>query len=458
MNRINWIPRRTLLGLAAFVGLVVLLMVLSRLTTPSADQREAISLMQRDDLPDGPNAFGLLWTLDRDVPFDEIDVVVQSDVAQVADWPDNWGPGEAPGEEQKWQRDTYPDLSPPREDYNRFCRTGGDPTCLSKVRAAPEATAEAVERNARLLARIRQFRNAEMLRNVMPPKLLTPMPSFSAGHLPMTAHALAFIQGNEEDAVAETCRDLAAWRRLALNTDMLIGTMVGIAYAGRGYGQLLAEMLAEWPVDQVLPKVCDAALAPPREENLRLCHAVRGEFRLQEATSDLNAVDWEENSWLETLVLNLFYDRDSTVALAAEQLAPYCTTDSAGRLDHDWRDTNSDIFLRWTCVGNPLGCALTGAVGGVDYGDYADRMLDFDARLRQLWTLAWMREQAESGARADTLIERLPPELRNEDQPIKLTPDGRSLRVALLDDRHGQWAEIPLPPALWSLAAKEADY
>jgi len=69
-----------------------------------------------------------------------------------------------------------------------------------------------------------------------------------------------------------------------------------------------------------------------------------------------------------------------------------------------------------------------------------------------------MRERVESGAGADVLIERLPPELHDEVQPIEVTPDGRSLRVALLDDRHGQWAEIPLPPALWSLAAKEADY
>jgi len=69
-----------------------------------------------------------------------------------------------------------------------------------------------------------------------------------------------------------------------------------------------------------------------------------------------------------------------------------------------------------------------------------------------------MRERAESRAGADVLIERLPPELHDEDQTIEVTPDGRSLRVALLDDCHRQWAEIPLPPALWSLATKEADY
>lgn len=92
-----------------------------------------------------------------------------------------------------------------------------------------------------------------------------------------------------------------------------------------------------------------------------------------------------------------------------------------------------------------------GAHGGV-YGDYADRMLDFDARLRQLRTLAWMREQASTGAQADALIERLPPELQDADQPNELAPDGRSLRVALIDTRRGDLAEIPLPPALWSAA------
>jgi hypothetical protein len=383
--------------------------------------------------------------------------VLQADVAQVAAWSDTWEPGDAPGEERAWRRDDFPDLSPSREDRALFCGTDDETTCLAQVRAAPEAVAEAVSRNAGLVERIQRLRDTEVLRNAMPAKLLAPMPAFTNGTLPMTAHALVFVQGDEEEAVTETCRDLAAWRQLALNTDLLIGTMVGIAYAGRGYGELLAEMLAEWPVDRPLPAACEQALAPPSEDDLRLCHAARGEFRVQQAAYDLNAVVFEGDSWLARPTRLLLYDHDSTVALAAENLAPYCRADRAGRLGHDWPESHREAFLRWTCVGNFMGCALTSVAHGGLYGDYADRMLDFDARHRQLRVLLWMREQAAAGARADALIKRLPPDLQDAEQPIELGPDGRSLRVALIDDRRGEWAEIPLPPVLWSVSAETAD-
>ncbi len=134
-----------------------------------------------------------------------------------------------------------------------------DMSCLAKVRAAPEDTAEALARQTQLLERARRLRDTEVLRNAMP-NGYAPLPYFSL--LPMTAHALAFVQGEEEYAVAETCRDLATWRRLAINTDMLVGTIRGITFAGRGHARLLADMLSEWPVDRPLPEACDAALAP----------------------------------------------------------------------------------------------------------------------------------------------------------------------------------------------------
>ncbi len=453
MKKTVSILRKAGLVFLAMVALTFLLILLSRLTTPSSEQRAAVELMQRDELPNGPDAFGLLWTLDRDVPFDEIDAVVRADAAQIAAWPDVLEPGEAPSNDTAWRRDEYPDLSLSREDRALFCGTHGESTCLEQVRAAPEATAQAVERNARLLERIRGLRDAEVLRYAFPPNLMAPMPNFQDGILPMTAHALAFVQGNEDEAMAETCRDLATWRRLALNTELIIGAMVGVSYAGRGYGQLLAEMLSEWPADRPLPPACDAALAPVADEDLRLCDTARGEFRFQERLYEQSAVIMEGDSMMSGMQAKLFFDPESTVALAAEQIAPYCTAERPGRPDHDWADSRSEILLRWVCVGNPIGCILTGIAHGNVYGDYADRMLDFDARLRQLRTLAWMREQAVDGARADALIERLPPELQDVDQPIEVAPDGRGLRVRLIDTRRGDWAEIPLPPALFSGAA-----
>ena len=105
--------------------------------------------------------------------------------------------------------------------------------------------------------------------------------------------------------------------------------------------------------------------------------------------------------------------------------------------------------MRWSCLGNMAGCVVTALARADAAGDYADRMQDFGARLRLLSTLSWMREQAAAtGATADMLVERLPSELSNAEQPVELGVSGQTLRVSLFDDRRGKWAEVPLPAAL----------
>ncbi|MEE4296328.1 MAG: hypothetical protein V2J20_06900, partial [Wenzhouxiangella sp.] len=174
MSKSAGILRRTALVLFALIALAILLMVLSRLTTPSAQTRTALELMRMDELPEGENAFGLLWTLNRDVPDDEIDAVVRADVTKVAGWEENWGPREPIVEEQEWRRDAYPDLSPAPEDRALFCGTDAATPCLEHVQAAAEDVALAVERNAPLLDRIRRLRDTQVIRNAMPPKLMAP--------------------------------------------------------------------------------------------------------------------------------------------------------------------------------------------------------------------------------------------------------------------------------------------
>lgn len=196
MNRAGQIVHRLSLLLAALFAVFILLVVLSRLTTPNAEQREAVAVMQEDDLPDGQDAFGLLWTLERDVPVAEIDAVVGADVALVAGWPDAWEGGDAAVLESPWRREAYPDLSPSQGDLELFCPIEGKAPCLAQVRAAPGAITEVVSRHSELLERIRRLRDAEVLRDAMPPKPLASFPGFSHGILPMTAHALMFVQGD----------------------------------------------------------------------------------------------------------------------------------------------------------------------------------------------------------------------------------------------------------------------
>lgn len=455
MSRIwRWL-RILLLAFAVLLVTIVMLVGLSRLTTPTAAQRDVIALMERDELPDGPDAYGILYTLGRDVPYEEIEAVLAADAAIVAEWPeswevDTWDRGQKVTDYFEWRLDDYPSLWPSGEDSALFCQRFDEPSCLAQVRAAPDATAAALARNKRLLERARWLRDAHVLRNAMP-HIYAPWPGAPApGALPlMTAHAMAFAQGDERNAISETCRDLVTWRRLATNTDMLTTAIDGIVIAGDGYARLLADMMNEWPVDRPLPDACEAALAPPDAEELLMCNVLRGEFQInRRLQADNQKLIRLHGDWLDRMTAKLLYDEEATVAELAEAHAPYCRTERPGRLNHDRPEPGLGALLRWSCMGNLGGCAM--ALSSADaYGDYADRMRDFGARLRLLGALAWMREQAaESGVTADTLVDRLPADLTDADQRIELAPDGRALRVALFFDARSEWAEVPLPAAL----------
>lgn len=454
MSRIKNILRKGFLAVILLLVVMVLLGVLSRLTTPTAAQLEALALMERDELPDGPDAFGLWWTLGRDVPFDEIESVSAADAAQVAKWPEGWDLDslEAPqtlSEVTEWRRDAYPSLSIPAEDRALFCSLNDDMPCLAKVREAPGETAEALARNSILVERTLRLRDTAVLRNALP-HAYAPTYLYTSALMPMTGFALAFVQGDKALAIAETCRDLVTWRNLSTHTDMLIVAMSGIAYAGRGHIPLLADMLSEWPVERPLPAACDAALRAPAADELLLCHAIRGEFQIaRRQWSDMTSLASSQGDWLDRVASMVAFDERSTAAAHAVNLAPYCRTDQPGRPTHDWPEPGWGQLMRWSCLGNMAGCVVTALARADAAGDYADRMQDFGARLRLLSTLSWMREQAAAtGATADMLVERLPSELSNAEQPVELGVSGQTLRVSLFDDRRGKWAEVPLPAAL----------
>lgn len=190
MERIKTVLKRLLLAIAALLAIVVLLGVLSRLTTPTADQREAVALMEQDTLPEGLDAFGLLYTLGHDVPFDEIEAVVAADAATVAAWPDGWET-EAREDNQEsgqllfldrfeWRRADYPSRFPSEADRELFCGYGDERSCLERVRAAPEATAAAIARQEGLLERAEQLRAYRVVRNALPHVYAPPGPRVSA--------------------------------------------------------------------------------------------------------------------------------------------------------------------------------------------------------------------------------------------------------------------------------------
>lgn len=178
-----------------------------------------------------------------------------------------------------------------------------------------------------------------------------------------TARALTFVSGEEGLAIKETCLDLAMLRRLATHTDIIAVAISGARLAGEQTARLLADMLSEWPLDRPLPDACTAALAPPVDEELLLCHAVRGEFRMiRKHIAIMNELADRQGDWLDRVQGAMLWDDESTVALAAEQL-PTELNDAAHRIELSPDGRMLRAPLTWTPRGEwaeaPLPAALT---------------------------------------------------------------------------------------------------
>lgn len=84
------------------------------------------------------------------------------------------------------------------------------------------------------------------------------------------------------------------------------------------------------------------------------------------------------------------------------------------------------------------------------YSSYRHRLQDYDAKLRVLGTLAWMRSDVTEEASSAELLATRPDEFKSPARDIGFGPDGRTLQVTLYDERRGEYWSVPLPPALYS--------
>lgn len=229
--------------------------------------------------------------------------------------------------------------------------------------------------------------------------------------------------------------------------------MVGIAYSTDGYGQLLAEMLAELPSDHPLPPSCAAAVVPAAAEELRLCTAMRGEFALSsEVMRRSSAQAAVEGSAISRLLTPVLFDVEATLADNAMTFAPACLEEELRRIEADRKDTGWASRRgpgRLQCAGNPVGCILAESVGPAAYSHYALRAQDQGARLKVLATLLWLRQQAGDGRTLESLLAERPPALKSPTREIEVGQDGRSLRIRQFDATRGEYWTIPLPRELW---------
>jgi hypothetical protein len=86
-------------------------------------------------------------------------------------------------------------------------------------------------------------------------------------------------------------------------------------------------------------------------------------------------------------------------------------------------------------------------VAGPAYDRYIRAGQDHHAPLQLLATLAWLRDQPDTGTLAERLARR-PADLRSPARDITVTADGRSIEIAQYDTSRGATWSLPLPAYL----------
>ena len=442
--------RRWLLRIGvALLALVVTLAAVwgaSRLLGPTSEQRRAVDVFEQLPPPQGSNAFPALWLLQWDVPEAEQAAIVAEDAERFRALPPPGDPARGAAGFRSVAAERYEDLEAALAAEPASCEMRED-GCLDRVRAERDAHAARLEQSAHLVDRVQAVFDHDHYRNLLPPALDTPFPRLQLMTLAQTRHALQFVDGDVDAALAGTCRRVDGWRRLAGNADSLIVTMYAAAGI-QGDGRLLADMLAELPPDHALPSNCTAALAPLQAGDLTLCPAMRGEWEL--GTSALDALETEmglahrARQWL-------LWDREATVALSARNLAWPCGEEAEQAMaeDRPMRAPLQDGGWRFECVANVMGCVLMD-IATPAYADYGLRLQDAGAQIRVLRTLGWLRGRSAAGdARsARALLADVPDGLRGPGRAVEVDPDGRHLRIELFDTRRADHWRVPLPPDL----------
>lgn len=442
---LKWSFIATMILLAVFI----VAWMISRAMYPTDAQRDAMAEMEQPADADGRNAYALLWTLDRDVPEPQLDAVMSEDVRRYSERPPLRESKEGEIRTIESAAEGYPDLGPSPADQAMFCASRNE-DCLARVREDLDAYVALIQRNRKLLDRVERLNEYDHVRTLLPFRMDTPLPSHQAAAYLRTRHAVRFAQGQTQEALADTCRRIATWRRLGANADTLITRLVGAAFATRLYGETLANMLSELPIDEPLPNACSAALAPPTVEDVSICTAVRGEYSMMASAVREFPPSGEHGGFMDRLAWSLMFDEDTTLAMSAEGLRSLCGEAEQERLRDDrgeLPDLQYESMWRFECLGNFIGCTMN-AMGWPGYDDYRLRLQDYGMQLRALGTLAWMRRNHDEAQSPRQLLTARPDDLKSPERDLSFGPEGGTLRVPLYDTTRGDYWSIPLPPAL----------
>jgi hypothetical protein len=402
---LRWLSRFALV-LLALVAVLAAIWAYGRLSSPTAVQRAAIALMERDEPAEGENGFELLMAL-------------------------------PPG---------------PEGGLPEHLRCDERASCIAAIEAEPEASAAAIEASReRLEAAARALRapvyrdrrtTADALYDLPP---LEPVISLDA------LRALQFSAGQTVEALEATCADTLGAVRWVTAPDTLINAMIGIAIV-RQNAHLIADMRQRAP-DDSLPESCAALAAPPDPAvEGTICAALRGEWHYQRRLlPELSRQMAESPEWHWSKPLApLINDVDWQLATSAEHFASACGEEARRAAAEDRAHALEGPPLRWVdriaFANSALLMEIAEGASPV-YRDYAERQLDFVA-MRRLLAAFLQMEAMDPALDNAARFAALPADLRDGPRPLRLADGGTGLAVPLRARSSGGEAGLrvlPLP-------------
>lgn len=447
---------RVLWGMGGLVLAVAMVLLASYWWPASAVQKRALAALEAPQSRPGSNAYATVALLgvqgmtpqQRQARVDEH--ARQFEQWYVTHYVPHFGKGEEAGELGVMPPQLLSEAEMPPAADAMLCSLGKGAECLDAVRQQPEAIAAALVPQAAVLAQMDELAAHGHYHSPLRQMEATPWPSPRSLRVPLSAHALAFVQGDGQRALAGVCRDAGIGRMLIAQGDNLLTTMVGAGVL-KGNAELFAAMLAELPADAPLPGNCAVAFAPLSPDEAGICTGMRGEFAMMRNLAELMEKRIESKS--DARYANIFYNGKKTLAEQAEVLGAPCLPEARQTIaeDRKWVATPAKEHSWWRleCLTNSVGCILS-SISGPDFGKYAHVLQDTGARLRLLQATLWLREHAIVQDTATPLAERLkqlPAEMRGAQRPITVSTDGTALETpAYAED--ATTLRMPLPQAL----------
>jgi hypothetical protein len=429
------------IGWAVLFLFIILTAIFSfyRLRGPIAEERAALVLIRKSYYPlmHGINAFPLLFYMRYDVPDNQLDAQMAIDIQKVrkriaeatVNVSDDLNKTNTKfitrminGHRRVFMLNIgvnlggshLPMLS--EEEQDVLCSIDGK-GCLAKVSANPGAVSAALAAHPVMNARAQALEHTDFYWNEFPADFRSP--KNYAGIEPLlwlSAFALRYAQGDHVGALAATCRNIAAWRRMMHGSNSLSG--VASIHMDEAI-RLYADMLAALPADQPVPEDCALALQPVVAADMDRCAELARRYAMFESLSLLDDAKNLKANWIVRLYGSLVLDLRKTLAWTAQILAASCGEDANARLLADEYPRRQPVrsFLGFpftkglACIANLNGCLIVASETPLFNNFDADR-LDHAAHLRLAATLLWLRDHPGGGS-IEERFERRPAELRS---------------------------------------------